>query len=264
NRSAITGAGEQMPATTVAPPMPSATRSTHRRRTAVDHLCLTEHQGEHSTDKREREKGGGGRGTIGGRTVAAVGAGAVGALFATVLGHDAVHHLATTPSHLDAPEAVSASPSLAELQARLHDLVEQKGGTWTYDIFWQESRRSGANGGRAVLGWGDGYCRDGAAGAETGEVGAAERSMARKRVLLRLHALYGGGDDEGADYALRLDRVTGAEIYFLSSMYFSFPEGAGGPGRALASGRHAWAEVDPNSSSTRARQVDTGPRYSSL
>jgi hypothetical protein len=34
-------------------------------------------------------------------------------------------------------------------------------------------------------------------------------------------------------------------MYFLASMYFSFPEGAGGPGRALASGRHAWAAVDP-------------------
>lgn len=50
--------------------------------------------------------------------------------------------------------------------------------------------------------------------------------MARKRVLLRLHALYGGGDEDGADYALRLDRVTGAEMYFLASMYFSFPEGS--------------------------------------
>ncbi|KAF0911717.1 hypothetical protein E2562_011715 [Oryza meyeriana var. granulata] len=76
------------------------------------------------------------------------------ALFTAVLGHDVVHHLATMPSHLDEPETASASSSSAELQARLHDLVEQKG----------------------------------------------ERSMARKRVLLRLHALYGGGDDEGAGY----------------------------------------------------------------
>ncbi|XP_062218919.1 transcription factor MTB1-like [Phragmites australis] len=157
------------------------------------------------------------------------------ALFASVLGRDAAHHLATTPPHLDGPAA-------PELQARLHDLVE-RGGAWTYGIFWQESR-AGASG-RAVLGWGDGHCRDGGAPHEAaGEAGGAERSVARKRVLLRLHALYGGGDDEGADYALRLDRVTGAEMYFLASMYFSFPEGAGGPGRALASGRHVWATVD--------------------
>ncbi|XP_062206630.1 transcription factor MTB1-like [Phragmites australis] len=164
------------------------------------------------------------------------------ALFAAVLGRDAAHHLATTPPHLDGPAASAAAP---ELQARLHDLVE-RGGVWTYGIFWQESR-NGA-GGRAVLGWGDGHCRDGGAplddAAVAGEADAAERSVARKRVLLRLHALYGGGDDDGADYALRLDRVTGSEMYFLASMYFSFPEGAGGPGHALSSGRHGWATVD--------------------
>jgi hypothetical protein len=161
------------------------------------------------------------------------------ALFAAVLGRDAAHHLATTPPHLDGPPA-SAAP---ELQARLQDLVERGGGVWTYGIFWQESRGAG---GRAVLGWGDGHCRDGGAPHDAAGGAGEERSVARKRALLRLHALYGGGDDdEGADYALRLDRVTGAEMYFLASMYFSFPEGAGGPGHALASGRHAWAAVDP-------------------
>ncbi|RLM93182.1 transcription factor bHLH13-like [Panicum miliaceum] len=164
------------------------------------------------------------------------------ALFAAVLGRDAAHHLVATPPHLDGP-AASAASAPPELLARLQDLVE-RGGVWAYGIFWQESRGAG----RPVLGWGDGHCRDGGAphdaAADAGEAGAAaaERSVARKRALLRLHALYGGGDDdEGADYALRLDWVTGAEMYFLASMYFSFPEGAGGPGHALASGRHAWA-----------------------
>ncbi|VAH78514.1 unnamed protein product [Triticum turgidum subsp. durum] len=156
------------------------------------------------------------------------------ALFAAVLGHDAARHLATTPPHLDGP--ASSSP---ELQARLCDLVE-RGGAWTYGIYWQESR-AGA-GGRPVLGWGDGHCRDGPAE----EARVTDRSLARKRALLRLHALYGGGDDDGADYALRLDRVTGVEMYFLASMYFSFHEDAGGPGRALTSGHHAWATVDPH------------------
>lgn len=66
--------------------------------------------------------------------------------------------------------------------------------------------------------------------------------MAKKRALLQLHALYDGGDededDEGDDYALCLGWVTAAEMYFLASTYFSCPEGAGGPGHALASGRH--------------------------
>ncbi|CAL4961823.1 unnamed protein product [Urochloa decumbens] len=170
------------------------------------------------------------------------------ALFAAVLGRDAAHHLATTPPHLDGPSPAASTAAAAELQARLQDLVDRRGGVWTYGIFWQESRASG----RAVLGWGDGHCRDGGSGGAPHDGASAggveERSAARKRALLRLHALYGGGgdDDEGADYALRLDRVTGAEMYFLASMYFSFPEGAGGPGRALASGRHAWAAVDPH------------------
>ncbi|VAH62725.1 unnamed protein product [Triticum turgidum subsp. durum] len=153
------------------------------------------------------------------------------ALFAAVLGHDAARHLATTPPHLDGP--ASSSP---ELQTRLYDLVE-RGGAWTYGIYWQESRA-----GAGVLGWGDGHCRDGPAE----QAGATDRSLARKRALLRLHALYGGGDEDGADYALRLDRVTGVEMYFLASMYFSFREDAGGPGRALTSGHHAWAAVDPH------------------
>lgn len=166
------------------------------------------------------------------------------ALFAAVLGQDAAHHLATTPPHLDAGPASSSSSS-AELQAHLHDLVERGSGAWTYGIYWQESR-SGAAGARPVLGWGDGHCRNATPHEhdDDQEAGAAERSLARKRVLLRLHALYGGGDGD-EDYALRLDRVTGAEMYFLASMYFSFAHGAGGPGRALATGRHAWAAVDP-------------------
>ncbi|KAG2591107.1 transcription factor bHLH13-like [Panicum virgatum] len=180
------------------------------------------------------------------------------ALFAAVLGRDAAHHLATTPPHLDGP----AASAPAELQARLQDLVE-RGGVWAYGIFWQESRGAGA--GRAVLGWGDGHCRDGGAplDAAAGEAGAAaERSVARKRALLRLHALYGGGDDdEGADYALRLDRVTGAEMYFLASMYFSFPEGAGGPGHALASGRHAWVAVDPGPRGAGAGAGEAAPGW---
>ncbi|CAO2194449.1 unnamed protein product [Urochloa humidicola] len=174
------------------------------------------------------------------------------ALFAAVLGRDAAHHLATTPPHLDGPPASSASAAAPELQARLQDLVDRRGGVWTYGIFWQESRASGG-GGRAVLGWGDGHCRDGGGAPHDAGGAGEERSAARKRALLRLHALYGGGDDdEGADYALRLDRVTGAEMYFLASMYFSFPEGAGGPGHALASGRHAWAAVDPHAPAAAA------------
>lgn len=43
--------------------------------------------------------------------------------------------------------------------------------------------------------------------------------MQRKCVLVWLHVLFNGEDDEGANYALHLDRVTTAEMYFLASMY---------------------------------------------
>ncbi|KAM0873512.1 hypothetical protein ACQ4PT_038021 [Festuca glaucescens] len=167
------------------------------------------------------------------------------ALFSAVLGQDAAHHLATTKQHLHG--TVSSPAELQARCARLQHFVE-RGGTWTYGIYWEESRAG--VGTRPVLAWGDGHCRDAtppdadpaAAGAPE-EAGAVYKNLARKRVLLRLHALYGGGDED--DDALRLDRVTGAEMYFLASMYFSFPEDAGGPGRALASGRYAWVSVGP-------------------
>ena len=60
----------------------------------------------------------------------------------------------------------------------------------------------------------------------------------RKRVLQKLHNLFGGSDED--NYALGLDRVTDTEMFFLASMYFSFPRGEGGPGKCYASGKHVW------------------------
>ena len=48
-----------------------------------------------------------------------------------------------------------------------------------------------------------------------------------------------GGSDEDI-YAFGLDRVTDTEMFFLVSMYFSFPRGLGGPGKCFASGKHLW------------------------
>ncbi|WOL10865.1 transcription factor bHLH13-like [Canna indica] len=126
-----------------------------------------------------------------------------------------------------------------DLQTKLQDLVEETA-TWAYAIFWQISR---SDSGELVLGWGDGHCRELGDGDDGGcidwshPLDSAQQKM-RKRVLERLHALSGGSDDE--NYALRLDRITDAEMYFLASMYFSFPKGEDAPGRALASGKHVW------------------------
>ncbi|XP_074577048.1 transcription factor MTB1-like [Curcuma longa] len=127
-----------------------------------------------------------------------------------------------------------------DLQNKLQDVVEDHGSAWSYAIFWQISR-SGT--GDLVLGWGDGHCREVGDSEEESDglrghpLDGAHQKM-RKRVLERLHALSGGSDDE--NYALRLNRITGAEIYFLASMYFSFPKGKDAPGRALASEKHIW------------------------
>ncbi|XP_044503284.1 transcription factor MTB1-like isoform X2 [Mangifera indica] len=60
----------------------------------------------------------------------------------------------------------------------------------------------------------------------------------RKRVLQKLHTSFGGLDED--NYLLGLDRVTDTEMFFLASMYFSFPRGEGGPGKCFASGKHVW------------------------
>ncbi|XP_074591542.1 transcription factor MTB1-like [Curcuma longa] len=135
--------------------------------------------------------------------------------------------------------AVGVGVGGADLQTKLQDLVERPpsaGGGWAYAIFWQIARSAS---GDLVLGWGDGYCRELGDGEDAGgdtEDGGSQKM--RKRVLEWLHVLSGGSDDE--NYALRLDRITGAEMYFLASMYFSFPKGVDAAGRALASGKHIW------------------------
>ena len=60
----------------------------------------------------------------------------------------------------------------------------------------------------------------------------------RKGVLQKLHMTFGGSDED--NYAFGLDRVTDTEMFFLASMYFSFPQGLGGLGKCFASGKHLW------------------------
>ncbi|KAK4769668.1 hypothetical protein SAY87_030200 [Trapa incisa] len=132
------------------------------------------------------------------------------------------------------------------LQGRLADLVDcpnDWGFSWNYAIFWQISR---SKSGDLVLGWGDGCCREPRDGEEPDairiinsklEEDDTQQSM-RKRVLQKLHTLFGGLEEDS--YALQLDCVTNTELLFLASMYFSFPRGEGGPGKCFASGAHIW------------------------
>jgi len=133
------------------------------------------------------------------------------------------------------------------LQNKLSDLVERPNAlnfSWNYAIFWQISQ---SKFGDWVLGWGDGCCREPREGEEGGEVRGKGRGVVaddekvqsmRKRVLQKLHMTFGGSDED--NYAFGLDRVTDTEMFFLASMYFSFPRGLGGPGKCFASGKHLW------------------------
>ncbi|KAJ8529299.1 hypothetical protein K7X08_036134 [Anisodus acutangulus] len=160
-----------------------------------------------------------------------------------VLGKEAFEYLMSS--------SVSAECSLMtigndqNLQNKLSDLVERPNPanfSWNYAIFWQISQ---SKSGELVLGWGDGCCRE----PREGEVREVKRifnlrlddeaqQRMRKRVLQKLHMLFGGTDED--TYAFGLDRVTDTEMFFLASMYFSFPRGEGGPGKCFGSGKHLW------------------------
>ncbi|KAG6470005.1 transcription factor MTB1-like [Zingiber officinale] len=157
-----------------------------------------------------------------------------------VLGREAFEYIcARRVASFDGQLLTAVGVGGADLQTKLQDLVERPpsaGGGWAYAIFWQIARSAS---GDLVLGWGDGHCRELGDGEDAGgdPVDGGRQKM-RKRVLEWLHLLSGGSDDENC--ALRLDRITGAEMYFLASMYFSFPKGVDAAGKALASGKHIW------------------------
>ncbi|XP_050916932.1 transcription factor MTB1 [Lathyrus oleraceus] len=164
----------------------------------------------------------------------------------TVLGAPAFHFLMTNClSNETVLIAVGGSATADSLQNKLSDLVENSSTfNWNYAIFWQLSQ---SKSGDYVLGWGDGCCREPNEEEEqesgvlalgrNEEEERVEQNM-RKRVLQKLHTAFGGSDED--NYAFGLDRVTDTEMFFLSSMYFSFPKGYGGPGKCFDSGQNLW------------------------
>nr|AST25599.1 lMYC7 [Hevea brasiliensis] len=165
------------------------------------------------------------------------------AMVAAVLGAKAFNYLIS--NSVSNENLLMAIGSDENLQNKLSDLVDHPNASnfsWNYAIFWQISY---SKSGDWVLGWGDGSCRE----PREGEESEATRILnlrfedetqqrMRKRVLQKLHTLSGESDED--NYALGLDRVTDTEMFFLASMYFSFPRGEGGPGKCFASGKHVW------------------------
>lgn len=159
----------------------------------------------------------------------------------SVMGSVAFEYLTT--SNVSSDGLLTASDT--NLQNKLSELVEGSHSSnlgWNYAIFWQISR---SKSGDLVLGWGDGYCREPKEGEET-ETRVLNlrldeddsQQKVRKRVLQKLHTFFGGTDEDS--YAFGLDRVSDTEMFFLTSMYFSFPRGEGAPGKAFGSGHQLW------------------------
>ncbi|KAL6982116.1 Transcription factor mtb1 [Sarracenia purpurea var. burkii] len=169
---------------------------------------------------------------------------------AAVLGTRAFDYLMSSSVSAECP--LMAMVSDENLQNKLSDLVDRPNSanfSWNYAFFWQISR---SKAGDLVLGWGDGSCREPTEVEEPGIIGIPDfpqeeeaRQRMRKRVLQKLHTLFGESDEDS--YAFGLDRVTDTEMFFLASMYFSFTCGEGGPGKCFASGKHIWLS---NSSKT--------------
>ncbi|XP_057979907.1 transcription factor MTB1 [Malania oleifera] len=165
------------------------------------------------------------------------------AMVATVLGGRAFDYLMS--SSMSTETLLMAVGSDENLQNKLSDLVDQPNASnfsWNYAIFWQLSQ---SKSGDLVLGWGDGSCREPKEGEEseamrilTFRLEDETQQKMRKRVLQKLHTVFGGSDEDS--YAFGLDRVTDTEMFFLASMYFSFPRGEGGPGKYFGSGKHLW------------------------
>ncbi|XP_027335699.1 transcription factor bHLH13 [Abrus precatorius] len=166
------------------------------------------------------------------------------AMVVEVLGSSAFDYLVV--NSVSNENLLMAFGSGENLQNKLSDLVERpnvSNFSWNYAIFWQISQ---SKYGEWVLGWGDGCCREPREGEEGGGVRGVlnlcvedeNQQRMRKRVLQKLHTTFGGSDED--NYAFGLDRVTDTEMFFLASMYFSFPSGHGGPGKCFASGKHLW------------------------
>ncbi|GKU87925.1 hypothetical protein SLEP1_g2252 [Rubroshorea leprosula] len=165
------------------------------------------------------------------------------AMVAAVLGTKAFDYLMS--NSVSNENLLMTIGSDENLQNKLSDLVDRPNAanfSWNYAIFWQISR---SKSGDMVLGWGDGSCREPREGEEPEAMKILNLRLEddvqqkwRKRVLQKLHVVFGGSDED--NYALGLDRVTDTEMFFLASMYFSFPRGEGGPGRCFASRKHVW------------------------
>lgn len=161
------------------------------------------------------------------------------AVIESVLGTEACEFLMLLASKNILSELASTPPSNLGVQESLCHIVE--GSNWNYAIFWQVmSLKTGGS----VLLWGDGHCRDNRNGDDVfnnyKSEGRRRKEELRKRVLQKLHSCFGGL--EADNFAAKLDGVTDMEMFYLTSMYYTFHcDAAYGPGECYKSRRSIWA-----------------------
>ncbi|KAJ8431383.1 hypothetical protein Cgig2_027977 [Carnegiea gigantea] len=157
------------------------------------------------------------------------------AMLEAVVGSEACNFLLSTACD-DSLLEFNPPSEILNLQQGLCQIVD--GSSWNYAIFWQiASSKSG----RSVLMWADGHCRDpkvmagerGDGGdGKLGEGSGESNNEVKKRVLEKLHACFGGSDQD--NFAVTLDK------------YWLPLDSSLGPAKAYTSGRTIWAS-DANS-----------------
>lgn len=155
----------------------------------------------------------------------------------SVLGTEACQFLISLASDNVLSNFITPARDLG-VQRGLSKLVE--GSNWNYAIFWQVVS---SKIGESALIWGDGHCRNpkdgGAADKITGEDSNFEKDVVKKRVLEKLHACFGGSDED--NFAKKLDGVSDLEMFYLTSMYYSFQlDSVCGPVESYKSGKAIW------------------------
>ncbi|PSS14567.1 Transcription factor bHLH3 like [Actinidia chinensis var. chinensis] len=156
----------------------------------------------------------------------------------SVLGSEAFEFLLASATGKVLSEFVSSAGDLG-VQQELCKIVEAS--NWSYAIFWQVTKSKSGN---SALIWGDGHCREPKGSeVETGS-GLGDRKLEvgdrRKRVLQKLHACFGGLEED--NFAAKLDSVSDVEMFYLTSMYYSFPfDKPSSPSQSFNTGRVIWA-----------------------
>nr|WOV89702.1 MYC19 [Pogostemon cablin] len=154
-----------------------------------------------------------------------------------VLGSEVAEYFAWSASSNVLSEFPPSGGDLGVKQL-LREMVDDS--DWAYAIYWQVSK---SKSGKSALIWGDGHCREPKEGEDWDTNGSTnEQSMeggSRRRVLLKLHACFGGLEDDCV--ASKLDRVSDVVLFYLTSMYFAFPfDRPSVPSQSFNSSRTIW------------------------